>query len=469
MAITHPSPGCGGEGDGGRDGCGSALLPAAPFWAPRYQFGMLLGVDDFESEQAYHRGKTRLHNAWLHGAAVVWGLRVCAPGRPGAPGTPLGELRVEPGVALDGAGRELQLAGPACVGVPAWVEAHRGDEGMDQALVEDPDSGDLLFSGHVAACFRACLARPVPALAEPCAGAGTGDVVYSRAQETVDLRLVPGDPPPPRRPWHRVRLLFGLAEPRHDAGGEIEAADQEVLDALHGTHPDWPDGILERRPHERPRAYLRALRHFAALDGMELAPAAADDDAEPTPFPVADDACVLLARVWLRLRRQNGALALLDARVDNTVRSTHLPTATIQELLCGPTPHGGHHGEDAGGPRIHRRSVRMRRERVWMRATRELARASVTPEAFSVSVYELRDGWHPVKVRRARLDHGGTGILLHLSTPVEGSLVRLIARGTGPAPLLGHDLIPLAGAAGGPPGRVHDGRDFVYMARRSEP
>jgi hypothetical protein len=41
--------------------------------------------------------------------------------------------------------------------------------------------------------------------------------------------------------------------------------------------------------------------------------------------------------------------------------------------------------------------------------------------------------------------------------------VRLIAFGTGPTPLLGTDLAPLAGVVGGPKGSSHNGNDFVDM------
>ena len=94
-----------------------------PFYALRYQFGMLLGVDDFETEQAYHRGKTRLHNAWLHRQGVVWGLDVQLD-------TTRNEINVTPGLALDAAGRELLLDAAACVDVTKWYDAHNKDAGF---------------------------------------------------------------------------------------------------------------------------------------------------------------------------------------------------------------------------------------------------------------------------------------------------------------------------------------------------
>ena len=65
---------------------------------PRYFFGQLLTVDDFQVEQDYHRNKSQLHNRSLHGYGVVTGLE---------PASSNGTLTVSPGLALDGYGREI--------------------------------------------------------------------------------------------------------------------------------------------------------------------------------------------------------------------------------------------------------------------------------------------------------------------------------------------------------------------------
>jgi hypothetical protein len=46
-------------------------------------------------------------------------------------------------------------------------------------------------------------------------------------------------------------------------------------------------------------------------------------------------------------------------------------------------------------------------------------------------------------------------------------VVRLIVSGTGPTPLLGNNLAPLAGATTGPAATPHNGNDFVYMHKRN--
>lgn len=512
MAITTDAR-CLQGGSGAADGCGSAL-PYSPFYAPRYHFGMLLGVDDFETEQAYHRGKMRLHNAWLHGEGVVWGFGVDAPAL--AEGGALrGELRVAPGLALDGAGRELGLEGPACVSVLAWFQAHRDDPDF-RDFFEVAADGTVTFEGYVSACFRACLARQVPAISEPCAGA-TGDTAPSRARETVELRLVPGPLPERSRPYHRLRLLFGLDEPA-TVDGAVTVDDQAVLDAR--------GEVLALYADARPAGWLAAFRRFAALDGMDLGPAATPEVGEATLFPEPDDTCVVLARVELELRPGGGSYTLTGAVVENEVRRSHVATSTIQELLCGPLagalaspaapsepaapvpppaapavpaepvdeeePEEAETGEaetgeeppllapaervvgersraaDAGGPRIDPASVRVEGETITFSATGRVSKASVGESSFSVTAFDNRDGWHVVPIRRAGVDRTGKRIRLDLADGPGGSLVRIIARGTGPTPLLGSNGVPLAGTVGGPPGGVEDGHDFVLMLKRSE-
>jgi hypothetical protein len=444
-----------------------------PFRSLRVHFGMLLGVDDFETLHAYHRGKTWLHAAWLHGAGAVWGLGV---------GLDLerGELRVEPGLALDALGREIYLDAPACRHLGRWYAEHRDDPD----LAATPIDGGVRFDAHVVVRFRACLARQVPALAEPCEGSGAA-TAYSRVIETAELLLVPGLAPPPGKsrplPYPRLRLLFHLAEPREE-GGAVLPADQEVL--------------TERRRigklpvSEQPQAYLAAFRRFAALDGIELGPAPASEGDEGSLFPGFDPAPVALADVKAVILAPDGDRWVLKAaQVDPTVRSAHVATSSIQELLCGPlfgsagpvpppapippgpppTPPGPPEAPvtpaAGGGPRVDPASVAVKGETLTFRVTAPLSRNSVDPRAVSVSAFDKADGWQPATVKAARYDAARKVVTLELGARPGGNLVRLIVKGTGPFPVLGTDLTPLAGAAGGPGGGAHDGVDFVHMLK----
>jgi hypothetical protein len=431
------------------DGCAdtSALLPVDPFTAVRYHFGMLLGVDDFETDQAYHRGKNRLTNAWSHRAGVLWGLGVKAD-------LPSGEIRVESGLALDGAGEELHLDAEACLNVGAWFDAHKSDAGFVPAQT----AGGYTFAAHVEIKFHPCLTRQVPAMTEPCTGAA-GDTAYSRVFETVELHLVPGAASPSSVPYHRLRLLFALEDPIQNAGAVVPS-DQEVLDAR--TH------VLSLPATAQPTAYLEAFRRFAALDEIDLTPAQnPDGQGGSLLFPVPDATPVVLANLTdISIAGQAGNWTLKAATVDPTVRPSHVATATIQELVCGPLLSSFGALADAGGPRIDRGSVKTVGTSVTMTVVGPLEAASVVPAAFSVSAFGGA-GWTTLAVNTSVYSNVDNTITLTLAATGAGQLVRVIARGTGDHPLLGTNKIPLTGAVGGPAGTADDGNDFVLMQEGS--
>lgn len=436
---------------------------------------MLLGVDDFEVLNAYHRGKMWLHNSWLHDQGVIWGL-----------GTSLnleaGEIRVEPGLAIDGLGRELALEHAVCLNVARWLEVHRDDEDL---VLEELADGGLRFDAHVVIRFNACLTRQVPALVEPCEGSGQ-TTAYSRIVETVELLLRPGSAPEQREPpgslpYHRLRLLYSV-EDAIEEDGSVVASDQEVLDAR--------DAILALPEADRPRAYLEAFRRFAVLDEIELAPTTADTGDGSTLFRSADRGELVLANVsGLTLTPSGDTFTLsieASGGVDNTVRPVHVATSTIQELLNGPrfgqapAPPPGDEADitagalvraevvaDAGGPRVDPTSVNITDRQISFTTDQELHPESVKAEAFTITAFSESEGWQTVAIRRVRSSSKGRRISVIFGDPPLGDLVRLVARGTGPEPLLGKDLLPLAGSTKGPPASSHDGNDFIFTQRKS--
>jgi hypothetical protein len=384
----------------------------ASFMALRYHFGMLLGVTDFETEQSYHRGKMRLHNTCLHGEGVVWGFDVRLD-------SDKGEIRVLPGLALDRIGRELHLDADACLNVAAWFAAYReGDRFFD----EDPNDGQITFDAHVVIHFKTCLTRQVPALSEPCENAGT-TTAYSRVFETVEILLRPGHPPAsPAPPYHRLRLLFGLEQPRLDEDGDILAGDQDVLDA----------------PKD-----LDSFRKFAAFDEIDLKP------------PDATEFAVTLAQITgITLAKNGEQLKLTGGEVDVTVRPSHVATATIQELLCGSLTLAGSALVVAGSVEFDTGA-----NRITFQVTAPLDPAGVTPAQFSVTFLDAA-GWQHATISAANLDAPSNTVQVDLddtaALPQPDRIVRFIAKGSGPEPLVGADAVPF-----------NNGRDFVHMQKWS--
>jgi hypothetical protein len=447
MVNTPATNSCNGTGTAA-DG---ELLPLSPYYALHYHFGMLLGVDDFDTEQAYHRAKMRLHNAWLHREGVVWGFGVALDPKSG-------EARVQAGLATDLAGRELHLDGDACLNVGQWYAKHQADLAK---MIRDPNAP--LFDAHIVVRFRACLARPVPALAATCQGAGGGDTAYSRVLETVEILMRPGKSPPRTPPYHRLRLLFGLDAPVLDANHNVVPADQAVLDAL--------ASILALAPAARPAACLAAFHRFAALDVIDLAPANSADGSRTLLFPDGDDTDVVLADLnGITLAKNNGGWTLTGGTVDTSVRPSHVATTTMQDLLCGVLADatGGAAGVDAAGPRFDPASIGFPDDQtVTLKANAALSPKTVTTDAFAVSAFDAAAGWQVLTVTGATLDNAAQVVTLKAKEKLGKRLIRTIARGSGPAPLLGSNLVPLAGSLIDPPATAQNGRDFVSMKQKN--
>ena len=457
----------------------SSMLAVDPFRSLLVHFGMLLGVDDFETIDAYHRGKMWMHSAWLHGSGAVWGLGVSLD-------TEAAEVRVTKGLAIDALGREMYLENVACLNLGSWYDAHKEDADLAEMVTVD-DDGTVHFDAHVVIRFMPCLSRQVPALTEPCDGAGS-TTAYSRIVETVELTLRPGLAPAWRTPtgslpYHRLRLLFGLEEAMEESGSVIDA-DQEVLDAI--------EAIMLEPDSDRPAAYLEAFRRFSALDEIDTAPALGKDGETFSLFPATDPAPMPLADIEgiVLTPTDDGWVLSLDAlehdNVDTGVRPVHVPTATIQELLCGPpcrcATNQNPPGEsdvppspdpttpdiaveaDAGGPRIVADSVQIKGEEIRFKVDgSNLRSASVSTRGVVVSSFQVTDGWISEDIDSVEYNTRSKAVLVRLREAPEGNLVRLIVKGTGPFPFIGTNDVPLAGAVGGGPGGKFDGNDFVSM------
>ncbi|HEY4405213.1 MAG TPA: hypothetical protein VGN55_11275 [Xanthobacteraceae bacterium] len=82
---------------------------------PRYFFGQLLGVDDFQLEQDYFRERLRRLNRELYGSGVVRGLGVSVPPENSGAGQ---QVVVAPGFALTASGEEVEVLDPATACLP---------------------------------------------------------------------------------------------------------------------------------------------------------------------------------------------------------------------------------------------------------------------------------------------------------------------------------------------------------------
>jgi hypothetical protein len=420
--------------------CRDDDLPVNPFLALRVSYGMLLGEEDFRDLMGNPRGKQMLHGAWLHGAGVVWGYRVLRDGTKG--------LRVKPGLALDGLGRELLLDSDRCLDLEAWLRDQRKGRPLGAG-----DCDERVLRACLVASFDTCLARPVPALADPC-DLSRKHNECSRVVETVRLELRLEDCPAPEPvpgPYHRLRVLLGL-----DRVGDTDPAGELARQRRRA--------VAGEPVHRRARALLAAFRELAALDVAELEPAREEGDVCPTLFPATeDDAGVVLATVKLTTRGDEVA----EVEPSLHARPSLVATSTIQELVCGLAPAllGTEGEQDAGGPRVVPQSLWWADDasRLTFKVTSPLIRSTLSlrdPPALLVTSLSDR-GWVPEDLQRVGYDDKTKTVTVTFHDPPAYDLVRLVVRGTGPTPVVGTNHVPLAGLVGGPPGTADDGHDAV--------
>src|SRR5262249_13391857 len=158
---------------------------------------------------------------------------------------------------------------------------------------------------------------------------------------------------------------------------------------------------------------------------------------------------------------------LTGGTVDRAVRPSHLATSTIEELLNGPVFQGNRDVPKNTGPQVVAESIVVAGTAVTFNTNTDLNASTVQPQAFSATVLDptLTTGWTVIAVDAARYTATTRTVSLTLhSAPARGVLLRLVVRGTGPAPLLGSNSIALGGSSSSA-----DGQDFAWMKGVEQP
>ncbi|HEY3703601.1 MAG TPA: hypothetical protein VGL22_00970 [Terracidiphilus sp.] len=83
-----------------------------------YITGRMLGVDDFQADQTYHRGRLARALTQLFGTGTVSGLLVQSDGNTNVKQL---EIQVTPGVAIDRAGRIIEVPRLICIVLDNWL------------------------------------------------------------------------------------------------------------------------------------------------------------------------------------------------------------------------------------------------------------------------------------------------------------------------------------------------------------
>ena len=277
-----------------------------------YATGELLGADDFRDEQTYHRRQLARALLHLYGSGIIAGLRVFVRHRPGSAGTPDDvELEVQPGLALDHAGRLIEVPRDACLRLRRWFGFIAGRTPSSTEL----DAGDLraawradgaVAAGGVVAAdvflsFHECPRGYTPAFAS-----GPFDALDasqpSRVRDGYELSLVlrtEADPdlPVASDPWAGITGAT-IAE-------RLASAEQAAL-------------TLWRRSAEPAPENAAGVDPTALLLARLRIPAEQNPDVAAAPIPDWS------AAVWPNE----------DEHVDNRVRRMLVPPAALRRVIA---------------------------------------------------------------------------------------------------------------------------------------
>ncbi len=135
--------------------------PLDPKKRLNYEFGMVLGVNDFRQEQAHHEWKHRLSNRLLHGSGTVCGLKVSAKAVTDGDGNRDVEIHISPGYAITPKGDWIVVEKEQCGQLNQWLQRHKND--LNQSL----EVGQHRV--FVTLCYDECLTELVPIAGQACA------------------------------------------------------------------------------------------------------------------------------------------------------------------------------------------------------------------------------------------------------------------------------------------------------------
>lgn len=285
-----------------------------------YATGELLGANDFRDEQTYHRRQLARALLFLNGSGTIAGLRVVARHRPAAdPENHEVHLEVRPGLALDRAGRLIEVPRAACLRLHRWFNFFGTPFPGPGKDPHENERAALLAAWNTAWAKSAGII-PVDVFVEfhecdrgftPAFASGPFDALDasqpSRIRDAYRLSLVirtEPNPPPAVDPWAGIRT----------APDRVAAARQMSLEAWEtlAVPPPNPVGGDTEGPPRLDSAAVLLARISIRTDGARQPDWSAATWPDPTPpAPAATE---------------------VTPNVDNTVRNFILPAAAIRAL-----------------------------------------------------------------------------------------------------------------------------------------
>jgi hypothetical protein len=296
-----------------------------------YEFGLVLGVNEFRQEQAYFLEKNYLCNRELHGCGTVSGLKVTLQ----APGDDANDrvVTVEPGIAVDQWGRSIVVRNILCAHLQAWLA--KQDQDNQNSVATHLDAAG---NGHVyvVANYQAEPEAFVPVPVQGCNSEITQ--AASRIHDSYNIALTWTKPALPA--WDAERNFARLLSQICIVPETSTSDEQKIIDCirqLDQPHPETPPGIVSPQILQLPASQAReALARILGIWVTEMRPKLLSLDARDT----VDNPAILLASIDLKLQKgvaTNGSWQILLAQPNDEQRplllNAQLAQATILQKM----------------------------------------------------------------------------------------------------------------------------------------
>lgn len=291
-----------------------------------YAHGLVLGVDDFEQEQAHFVERGRQHQRVEHGYGTVCGLALSK--RDGSFGP---EILVSAGSAVNPCGETIHVPAAQCAKINGWLDTHAQD--LTDALGPPPLPSPLPLELRL--CYVECPTDPKPVPGTPCRSQEDA-VAPSRIASDfrIELRLDPALTTSPAvtaegAEWEAARRFGELLRSIEVApGSNAGALDREALAAQVRQLADAPPPPQAIVLNEADAA--EAIRYAQLVWITEVRP---ETTAGGTGCvtPPSDGDCVSLGRVSLILDDAGAVASADDIEFDESERPVLLPTRVLQE------------------------------------------------------------------------------------------------------------------------------------------
>lgn len=335
--------------------CFSAKVTTANMAEPNptkhvnYNLGMVLGVDDFTQQFAYHSGRDQGMVRDLIGYGTVRGLKIGleVDVEKGA------RIAVEPGVAVSPRGQMICVPAAQCAYLKDWIEQH-SDEISETS--PPPDVVRL----YVVLCYRDCPTDNVPIAGEPCR---SEDQLVAASRLTDDFCLELRLKAPNQREEDAVRDYVAWLKQIPVGGEGLSSTPDEFLDAIRAAAQEWLASPLSSPPGDFMVGVPPAFLHIHPADACDYMRAAFRlwiTELRPkwiarwhgcaaTHFETDDQTeedCVMLAELTVPVIPSSPGNWTLagepEVQVDESRRPCVIHLRMLQEwLLCGCACSGG--------------------------------------------------------------------------------------------------------------------------------